>query len=399
MWRRTWIATSLALCLAVPLPLMAEPSPPSLSPRQYEQLDLVAEAYWAYDPEEILARGQRLFDRPGGQSDQRLYVRAHLLSYLVPTYQDQGQPEMALDLMRQVLAEAELLERETRQAVRWLKVQFYVTAADYPNALSALESWWPDAVEIDAQIWYLRAALLADQSRWTEAEPYLLEALRHDQPDGWLALGVSLYQQQEDWAAAAQMQATRVELYPQNASQWVQLAQLQRLANDEAAALVTLELAQRRGYLSEDQQHQLGLALLQAQQPLRAAQVFDRLLETSELSVLRLRLAAHAWLLTGEVQGINQALRRLAIKGETLTDQRRLGDWLFNQGQWQAALDAWDLIQVSLTASEEADLRLLQAQAWIELEDYTQAQQIFESLLATSQADIARQWLSFLRAL
>src|SRR5690606_31014703 len=106
-----------------------------------------------------------------------------------------------------------------------------------------------------------------------EAEPWLVEALKTRTPDSWLNLGVAIYQRQEKWPQAANLQQQRVQQTPDNAGYWSQLAQLQQLAGQEDEVLVTLELAQRRGYLSESEQQQLGLRLLNAEQPLRAARV------------------------------------------------------------------------------------------------------------------------------
>ncbi|SFX17922.1 hypothetical protein [Marinospirillum alkaliphilum] len=378
-----------------------------LTPRQYEQLNQLGELL-VTDQQAALQKGDELFRQPGGTAEQRAFVRAFAARVLAQIHQQQEQLDRAVDVIELALQDQQQLDQQSVQSLRWQLMQLRVAQGDYAAALQVLESWWQDEATPEAEAHYLRAALLAQLERWKQAEPWVMQALQQrkelsqQQPDAWLALAVVIHQQLQQWPEAAALQHQRVLQTPERSPLWGQLAQLQQLARQEQQALVTLELAQRGGHLNDREQFELGRSLLLAQQPLRAARVFEQLLETDkEPSERLLQMTAQAWLQTTQQQETAQALQRLAHATGKVGDWRRLGDWHFSQGNWQAAIDAWQLVtqEERLEARDKARLELLMANAWIELQEYAQARKLLENLLASSEAAAARQWLNYLNAL
>ena len=76
-----------------------------------------------------------------------------------------------------------------------------------------------------------------------------------------------------------------------------------------------------------------------------------------------------------------------------------IGEWHFNQGNWQAAIDTWQPLTKQLEGKQQARLELLIANAYIEMQAYDLAKPLLESLLASNEADTAKQWLNYLKAL
>lgn len=388
----------LAGCISLYLSTAQAGETLALTASQYEQLNQLGEAVNQQDQDLAWQLGTRLYEQPSGTEAQQAFIRAFAARVLAQLHLQQDEPEQAAQVLTGVLQDTTLLDTPTLQAVRWLLMQVRLNQGDHRRALINLERWWQNEETPSADAHYLRAALLAQLERWQEAEPWLVEALKTRTPDSWLNLGVAIYQRQEKWPQAANLQQQRVQQTPENASLWSQLAQLQQLAGQDKDVLVTLELAQRRGYLSESEQQQLGLRLLNAEQPLRAARVFEQLLDTTNDTEL-MRLAARAWLQTGQPQPTADALLRLAKTSKEAEDWQRLGDWHYSQGNWQQAVDAWQNLLPHLSLREQARQQLLIANAYIELQHYDQARTLLEELLATSEEAAARQWLNYINAL
>lgn len=393
----------LMSCLLLVL-TTAQANPVILTPRQYEQLNQLSEAISGEDEQKTRELGQRLYTEPGGAAEQQAFIRAFAARVLAQL--DQDQPEQAASYLERALQDRELLDQDSLKALHWQLMQTYVAIPQYRKGLQQLEAWWLLEEHHPAEALYLRAALLSQLERWSQAEPWILQALQHRQPDAWLALAVAISQRQEKWRQAANLQHQRVQQQPEQSLLWRQLAQLQQLAGLEREVLITLELAQRGGHLNETEQRQLGQRLLVAQQPLRAAQVFEHLIASQEaqqdpIDLSLLRLTAQAWLQTVNRQApTHTALERLAKHTGAKEDWRRLGDWHFSQGRWQPAITAWQQVKDGdVTVREQAHLELLMANAYIELQDYGQARRLLEGLLATSEERAARQWLNYLRAL
>ncbi|MDR9468782.1 hypothetical protein [Marinospirillum sp.] len=397
--RRHWALGLAGLIMISSL----QAQPPELTPRQYEELTNLGDALHEQQLDQVFELGHPLYENPRGSEEQQAFVRAFAARVLAQAYQQKGDLKAASDILEDALNPAGDLDQQTLQALRWLLMQVLTAQGEYAEALNQLEVWWQDEKEPGAQAHYLRSALLAQLERWQQAEPWVLTALelKSDPPDSWRALAVAIYQHLEKWPQAAEHQAKRLEVNPERPRLWNQLAQLQKLAEQPEEALVTQELAQRRGYLSSRQQEALGRELVNAGQPLRAAKVFEQLLEENpqQKQIERLRLAAQAWLQTAQPQPTAAALLRLAEASQSEEDWRRLADWHFSQGNWEEAIQAWTQLRSRLEGEALAEVELLMANAHIELQNYEKARALLEELLETSKATAAQQWINYLDAL
>lgn len=372
----------------------------ALTPVQYQQLHKINEALETGTQEDAIILGEAMFQQDKGTPEQQAFVRAFVARALVQVYQQQNQSKKALAQLQNVLKEdSERLDTASLQAVRWITVHLLTGESQYKSALTLLETWWQDEEQPNAEANYLRAALLAQLERWQAAEPWLLAALKVRQPDSWLSLGVAIFQRQEKWMQAANFQHKRLVLTPEKKQLWSQLAQLQLLAGQDKQALVTLELAQEKGYLNNKEQVQLARRLLANQQPLRAAALFEQQLAKNPNDLKLNQYAAQAWLQTSNHPATQQALKRLAQQSQKAQDWQRLGEWNFSQGNWQAAIEAWQKITDQLKGKEKARLELLIANAHIEMQAYALAKPLLENLLASNEAAAAKQWLNYLKAL
>jgi len=389
--------------LGVLLASSVQAQPPELTPRQYEQLTQLSDALQEEEYQQAKDLGYALYERPRGNNEQQAFIRVYAARVLAQVYQQQDKLEAATQLLKTTLESAgEAVDPASLQTLRWLLIQTQLGQENYQEALQQLKLWWDFEEAPTTDAFYLRAALLAQLERWSESEHWILLALeqRTQPPDSWRALAVAVFQRQEKWLEAAEQQSIRLEVNPERARLWKQLAQLQKLAGQPDESLVTQELAQRRGYLNAREQEMLGRELLHSGQPLRAAQVFERLLEEpGTKTAQRLALAAQAWLQTRQPQQTALALQRVAENSQDKADWRRLADWHYSQGHWKEALSAWEQVIPRLESEAQHQVQLLMATSYIELEDYAQARQLLEELVETSKETAARQWLSYLDAL
>lgn len=389
--------------LGVLLASSVQAQPPELTPRQYEQLTQLGDALQEEEYQQAKDLGYALYERPRGNNEQQAFIRVYAARVLAQVYQQQDKLEAATQLLKTTLESAvEAVDPASLQTLRWLLIQTQLGQENYQEALQQLKLWWDFEEAPTTDAFYLRAALLAQLERWSESEHWILLALeqRTQPPDSWRALAVAVFQRQEKWLEAAEQQSIRLEVNPERARLWKQLAQLQKLAGQPDESLVTQELAQRRGYLNAREQEMLGRELLHSGQPLRAAQVFERLLEEpGNKTAQRLALAAQAWLQTRQPQQTALALERVAESSQDKADWRRLADWHYSQGHWKEALSAWEQVIPRLESEAQHQVQLLMATSYIELEDYAQARQLLEELVETSKETAARQWLSYLDAL
>ncbi len=378
---------------------------PSLTPQQYQLLNQVSTALNVGNNPEALRLGETILTSKQGKPEQIAYLTAFTLRSLTPAYQELGQEQQLINQFTQLLnQQADVLDIESLQASRWLLVYLLIGEQQYPQALKQLELWWQLETNPKPEALYLRAVLLANLQRWSAADLWITQALQQENKIAWLNLGVLIKQQQQKWAQAATLQRRILIQQPASSNNWLQLAQFQLLAQQDNAALVTLELAQSLGYLSSEQLEQLALRLLSNQQPLRAAQILESLVQLDTTSIELQRLAAQAWLLTRQPEPTYQALERLAKNSANLTDKLHLGQWLLSRGEWAEAIQVLEPLveQLALqpkTQEQAHKLKLALATAHLELNETQAATQILQQLLDTNEQAAAENWLKFIRAL
>lgn len=378
---------------------------PSLTPQQYQLLNQMSTALNVGNNPEALRLGETILTSKQGKPEQIAYLTAFTLRSLTPAYQELGQEQQLINQFTQLLnQQADVLDIESLQASRWLLVYLLIGEKQYPQALKQLELWWQLETNPKPEALYLRAVLLANLQRWSAADLWITQALQQENKIAWLNLGVLIKQQQQKWAQAATLQRRILIQQPASSNNWLQLAQFQLLAQQDNAALVTLELAQSLGYLSSEQLEQLALRLLSNQQPLRAAQILESLVQLDTTSIELQRLAAQAWLLTRQPEPTYQALERLAKNSANLTDKLHLGQWLLSRGEWAEAIQVLEPLveQLALqpkTQEQAHKLKLALATAHLELNETQAATQILQQLLDTNEQAAAENWLKFIRAL
>lgn len=137
-----------------------------------------------------------------------------------------------------------------------------------------------EVLQLGIQAWY-------QQKRYDQALPlaekYLARQAQINRQ--WTELMVSLYYGSKNHGKAADWQRRLLRMDANNLEQWQRLADLQRLAGNEAAAFATLRSAHDKGLLTSVQQRQQLLAqAVAAEQPWQAARLLERWLKQGQVS-------------------------------------------------------------------------------------------------------------------
>lgn len=160
----------------------------------------------------------------------------------------------------------------------------------------------------------------------------------------WLQLLLAIHLTKKDFASAAPVLYSLISYYP-NAGKgyWLQLSAVYGANGDNERALGVLELAHRKGILTEDRDLRRLLELMLFQGiPSRAAQILEKEIADKRVAedTQAYELLSNSFLLAKELPKAEEPLARaaeLAPKGELYV---RLAQVHLMQEEWQAAADA-----------------------------------------------------------
>lgn len=251
----------------------------------------------------------------------------------------------AMEAMSKALA-LQALRPEDQADVLFQLAQIQGTEKRWKDTIATLNAWF-QTVEKPNSVGYYLLALAHFQLQEADAavEPARQAvALAETPQQAWLQLLLAIQLTRKDYAGAIPVLEKLISLHPNLAKgYWLQLSALYGTNGDNARALAVMELAYRKGILTEDRDfiRLVQLNLLQGI-PYRAA----RILET-EIAAKRIQenaesfeLLAGSWILAREIPKAAAPLARaaeLAPKGELYV---RLAQVHMMQDEWSLAAQA-----------------------------------------------------------
>jgi tetratricopeptide (TPR) repeat protein len=253
------------------------------------------------------------------------------------------QNEAAIEQLRKALADPEALQPRDRADVLFQIAQIQAVERRWRDVIATLETWF-QTVERPNSVGYFLTALSYFQLE--EVDAALLPAkkaveLAKVPQQSWLQLLLAIQLTRQDYAAAEPVLDQMIALYPNSGKEyWMQLSALHGVTGDDARALGVLEIAYRKGLLTDDRDVRRLLQLMLARGiPHRAAQIFE-----NEMAAQRfqedpeaLELLSISWILAREPAKAEPALARaaeLAPKGELYV---RLAQIHLLEEEWEDA--------------------------------------------------------------
>jgi tetratricopeptide (TPR) repeat protein len=273
------------------------------------------------------------------------YERAQAQRLYGYTAYDEGRNAAAIEHLQKALAE-DVLPAEDRADVLFQVAQIQAVERRWKDAIAALEAWFQSVERPNSVGYYLMALAhfqLEDLDAALLPAKKAVEIAKKPQ-QAWLQLLLAIHLSRKDYAAATPVAVELVELYPNvGKAYWLQLSALHGVMGDGERSLGVLELAYRKGILTEDRdlRRLVQLTLLRGL-PYRAAQILQKELAEEALAedAEAMELLGMSWILAREVPRAEAPLTRaaeLATKGNVYL---RLAQLHLMQERWEAAADA-----------------------------------------------------------
>jgi tetratricopeptide (TPR) repeat protein len=294
----------------------------------------------------------------------------------------------------------DVLRRDEQADVLFQIAQIQVLEKRWADAVASLQAWFRVAEKPGAAGYYMLA--LAQFQRG-DLEAALLPAqqavaLARVPQAAWLQLLLAIHLTKKDFAAATPVLASLISHHPNSGKgYWMQLSALYAVNDEDERALAVMEVAHRKGLLTEEKDlirlAQLDLLL---GIPVRAAEVLEKGLAAKHLpeSADTYELLSGAWIMAREIAKAGPPLARaaeLAPKGHLYV---RLAQVHMLLEDWKAAAAALNrgLAKGGLPDASAAELML--GITYFNLRELEQARTWFaRAQRSGTRRDQARTWI------
>ena len=213
----------------------------------------------------------------------------------------------------------------------------------WKDVITSLDAWFKTVATPNSVGYYLMALAYFQLQDLDGALVPAQQAVAISQTpqQTWLQLLLAIHLGKKDYAGATPVLAQLISLYPNSGKgYWLQLSALYGAREDNARALAVMELAYRKGLLTEDRDliRLVQLNLLEGI-PRRAAAILERELAAKRIheNAESFELLSGSWILAREVGKAEQPLARaaeLAPKGDLYV---RLAQVHMMQEEWTEA--------------------------------------------------------------
>ena len=309
--------------------------------------------------------------------------------------------EVAIGHLKRSLA-LDKLPETVKYNVGYMVAQLHAALGEFEEALTFAAEWFETLAEPTPTQTMFLANIYAQTKRYAEAIPYAERAVAAtDRPrESWFQLLTAANFELERYGGTARTLRRMIELWPDNASYWEQLAGVYVLLEREDQALATLRVAWLERLLEKENSIKSMVQLAVARGvPEHAGRLLERALEEELLPRDEdyVDLLANAWVAAREYEPAVAAFTELAALeggGEPLL---RVANLHMDKGRWAAA-------EAALRSALEGDLEA-PGKAWlllgITLAEQEKFEAGFEALRkAQAFADTRRQagrWLGYAR--
>jgi tetratricopeptide (TPR) repeat protein len=253
------------------------------------------------------------------------------------------EPQKAREHLEKALA-TDALEPQDQAEVRYQIAQLYLGEAKWAEAVQSLQKWFAIAENKPPAAYYLLALAYYQMENLEAALGPAQQAVELGNPpqEGWLQLLLAIRLSRQEYKDAEPVMLQLVQRYPKKLY-WVQMSTLYGAQGDYEKALVFLELANRQGMLTEDEEvRRLAQLMLARDLPHPAALLLERAFEEKrvEEDSNSFELLSTAWI---QARDFDRALEPLKRAAELSSDGKlfvRLAQLRLQREEWQGARDA-----------------------------------------------------------
>jgi tetratricopeptide (TPR) repeat protein len=273
-------------------------------------------------------------------------ARYHQISAIVAA--GKREPQQARQHLEHALA-TEALAPDDQAAVRYQIAQLYLGESKWAEAVENLKQWFAISETKPAAAYYLLALAYYQMEDLDSAlEPAQKAVELTDAPqESWLQLLLAIRLTRQEYKEAEPVMLELVKRYPKKLY-WVQMSTLYGAQEDYERALVFLQLANRQGMLTEDEEvRRLAQLMLARDIPYPAAQLLEQAFEEKRVDgdSNSYELLSTAWI---QARDFDRALEPLKHAAESASDGKlfvRLAQLYLQREEW---VDAQSAVQRAL---------------------------------------------------
>ncbi len=238
-----------------------------------------------------------------------------LYSYIAYGREDAAK---ALEHMQAALDVPDGLPKEDRADTLFAVAQLHGAQQRWKELIATLQIWFKTVEKPNSVGYYLMATAyyqLEDYDAALEPARKAVEIAENPQ-QSWLQLLLAIHLTNKQYAEATPVLIELISRYPNSGKNyWLQLSSLYGVQEKSDRALVVLELANRRGLLTEDRDlRRLAQLLLFNEIPIRAAQVNEKGVEEKRIKedAEVFEMLSNSFILAREVRRAEAPLARAA---------------------------------------------------------------------------------------
>jgi tetratricopeptide (TPR) repeat protein len=273
------------------------------------------------------------------------YERALLSRLQAYVAYGKGEHDTAATLLQAALAENSLSSTDVSDVLFQI-AQIQGLQQKWPEALETLQAWF-QTTPTPGSAAYFQLGLAYFQMQDLDAAVGPAQKaveLAQVPQQSWLQLLLAIQLTRQDYAAATPVLVELITLYPEvGASYWLQLSALYGVQKDVPRALAVLEIARRRGIVTEDRDLRRLAQLSQSEgMPLRAVRVLEEALAQEQVQpdAAVYELLGNSWILARDPQRAEEPLAKAAELSPEGDLYVRLAQVMLQNGQWEQAAGA-----------------------------------------------------------
>lgn len=250
----------------------------------------------------------------------------------------------AIEQLRQALAEKDALPQRERADVLFQIAQIQGVDQRWKDLIATLEEWLQVVEQPNSIGYYLMALAYFQLEDLDAALPPAQKAVEIAKvpQQSWLQLLLAIHLTKQDYAAAKPVMEQMIALYPNLGKDfWLQLSSIYAVTGDEPSALGVLEIAYRRGILTDDRDLRRLLQFMLARGiPYRATQIFEKEMAEKRFQddAEALELLSIGWILAREPAKAMQPLSRAAELSATGNLYVHLAQIHLLEERWEEAI-------------------------------------------------------------
>lgn len=272
------------------------------------------------------------------------YETALVFEHQAYVYLDKQDYGKSVSVLEKTLQYADTLPPEAVHSLRYDLAQAAAQTEQWQKAVAVLDDWFAREQKPSAEAWYLRAMVNYQFKHLNQAADYLKQATARTYHENWTLFLLSIYLELKQYRDAGDLLRQLVDRYPDNKTYWMNLADVCLMRGDYAAALATLQLAQYRIKLDEDEILKLARLYLQNNIPFSAAKLLEQASKDGRVKAnyANLKLLADSWSAARQPEKELHYLIRAAEMQKDGALQQRAAQILLQLERWPEALKMFD---------------------------------------------------------